>query len=200
MNFQYICDCSKHKKMKTKIISTTVTILLLFGLALLNTSCTLIGFAIGYSIDAKNINKRKTEDIKRTEIDQLKIGRNVIIVNSLGDSLIGNYEGTSQMPPEKYLENYNRFKTMHADDLSIPMIGDTVDVYEREFGTIEKTLFIGLETNTIVLNHLNKKETFNIPITSTDIFVYYNRKPFLRQVLKSWCALQPLLRSLCRAA
>ena len=157
--------------MKTKIISTTVTIFILFGLAVLNTSCTLFGFAIGYSIDAKNIKKIKTEDIKLKEIDGLKIGRNVIIVNSPGDSLIGNYEGTSQMPPEKYLENYNRFKTLYADDLSIPMIGDTVDVYEREFGTIEKTLFIGFETNTIVLNHLNKKFDF--------LFLLFNGSPAL---------------------
>jgi hypothetical protein len=177
--FVYLWYCIKHKKMKTIINSTTVALLVLVGIAQLNTSCTLVGFAVGYNIDAKNYNENKTEDIKPAEIDRLKTGRNLVIVNTAGDSVSGKYEGTSQMEHEKYLENYNHFKALHSDDLSIPMIGDTIDVYGIEFNTTEKKRFVGVEINTIVLSSLDKNKTITVPISYGNVIVYYNNLPFM---------------------
>ncbi len=103
----------------------------------------------------------------------------MIIIDTIGKTVIGNYLGTSEVSHEKYLEDYKMFNSLHANDTSIPRIGDTVEVHKLNFNTTEKCLFVGLKIDTVLLNRLNNKEAFYITNSSRDRTVYYNKKRFL---------------------
>jgi hypothetical protein len=162
--------------MKTCVISNILFLVLICNLIVLNSSCTFIGLAIGHSIDKKD---KDPYEIKPIEIQQIDQGRLLTIHCKDGRTIEGKYRGTSQISQEHFQEQYSAFKDLYPNDLSLPEIGDTMEIYYTQFKTTEKSRFKALETDLIILDQLNMGRTFNLPIASNEIFIYHNKKPFL---------------------
>lgn len=162
--------------MKTLLHSTLAIILILASLSVLNNSCTLIGLAIGSGIHKKD---KDPYVVKPIEIQQLNPGRLLTIIYKDDRTIEGKYKGTSQISQEQFSEEYSRFLNVHPDELSLPAIGDTMEIYYAVYKITEKCIFLALETNSIIVDRFNLETPFYVPINSNEIFLYRNGKVFL---------------------
>lgn len=138
--------------------------------------CTLIGgLVIGNGIDEHH---KSNTIIEANQIHKLRKGRKIDI--NCSDTVVttGIYKGTIQLPKEEYAEKYRKFRSLYAEDLSIPDIGDTLDIYDTKSGSIKRGKFIALETNKILMEDMHSPGTVKIPLSLINKQIYCHDKPF----------------------
>jgi hypothetical protein len=160
--------------MKTKI-NFSIALMAISYLFLFSSCCTFIGgLVIGGNIDEHH---RNNTTIEANQIHKIRQGRTVDI-NCNDTVTTGTYKGRIHLQQQEYAENYRKFKSLYPDDLSIPEIGDTIDIYNVKTGSIKRGKFIALETNRILMESLTSKGTIKVPLSLIDEQIYYNEKPF----------------------
>jgi hypothetical protein len=162
--------------MKT-IINSFMTILALISvLFIFNSSCTIIGLSVGASVDRDH---KKNDTIEAVYLKKINKGRKVELKLTNGNLVQGEYIGKSSMPQEKYAEIYSQFIDRHPGDLSIPKIGDTIDIYDTKLKSSKRGELISLKTDAIELGDLYYNKTIRNSIDTINNFIYNHGKPFM---------------------
>ena len=146
------------------------------GLMLLLNGCTLIGgLAIGNGIDKHH---KRNHIIEANQIPKISKGRKIDITCSDGKVATGIYRGRTQLTQERYAENYLKFKSRYHEDLSIPDIGDTIDIYDLNNASLLRAKFIALDLKKLMLENLDSHEQFSISSKLVFKQIYFRDSPF----------------------
>lgn len=122
--------------------------------------CTLIGFAVGDSMDRA---ARKEATGPAARVISLKPGRTITVTYKNGQQMTGVYQGLRQRPASEYIPLYegtraNRFKA------TLPAIGDTLSVVLHS-GKIMEALLAGFGLYCVWLKSPKEASLTYIPVS-----------------------------------
>ena len=138
--------------------------------------CTLIGgLAIGNGLDKHH---KSNYIIEANQIYKISKGRKIDINCNDGKVVTGIYKGRTQLTQERYAENYLKFKNRYSEDISIPDIGDTIDIYDLNNASLLRAKFIALDLKKLMLENLDTQEQFSISSKLVFKQIYFRDKPF----------------------
>lgn len=161
--------------MKTKI-KLIISLMAISCLFLLSSSCTIIGYTVGASFDRGN---EEIDTIRVIEINKINQGETIELKCNDQNVFSGVYEGNKQISQDQYSDLYLQFKNIYPDDLSIPDIGDTIEIHNLKTGDVEKGKFIAFETDSVIMKSLDSDQVYHSKIEQSDQIIFHHQKPFL---------------------
>lgn len=136
--------------------------------SLLFSSCSLIGFGIGASVDKK---KPKTNTIYKNQINTLELGSNVEIILNDRNKKYGKYCGILYEYDSGGIQEYQIIKETLADEVILPDENDTLLIYlSKETNEGKLGLFKGFESGKIWFKYFYSDDFSAVELSLIDNF------------------------------
>ena len=159
------------KAMKFNLLTLSAICILFIS----SNSCTIIGYTVGASFDRGN---EESDTLNVMEINKINQGKTIELKCNDQKAYSGVYQGNKQISQDKYTDLYLQFKNNYPDDLSIPDIGDTIEIHNLKTGRLEKGRFIAFETDSVIMKSLDSDQVYHSKIELTDQVIFHRQKPF----------------------
>ena len=143
---------------------------------LFTNNCTLIGLGIGSVADSRKNNEYYTIN---KELFSITPGTKISLITTSGDTLVGNYQSTTNEYSQEYIDEYNdKYNSIRAQ-LIVPRINDTL-VISNSIGKTYKYIFLSFDNNTIYVGSI-LSENKNFIKLNSDLKFGFGKEQFLDQ-------------------